>query len=153
MRFFRLHHKNGEQVSLIINARKIKARYVVLFALIALLAAWYTATPGVIIHYSKEGKDELRLVWDTRHDIHRERMLPGEATSDVGHIFPDEDFFMVFFWGPIKGSMRCIDITPKRWATIDIYLTESGRVDINKTAPDVITRLKRCAGEPDPFRL
>jgi len=137
---------------LIINARKIKARYVVFFAFIALLTAWYAATPGVIIHYSKDGKDELRLVWDTQHDIHRERMLPGEATSDVGHIFTDEDFFMVLFWGPTKGSMRCIDITPKRWATIDVYLDKTGRVDIGRTTPDVIDRLKKCTGEPDPFR-
>ena len=135
------------------NARKIKVRYVVLLALIALLMAWYAAIPAVVIHYSKEGKDELRLVWNTQHEIHRERMLPGKATFDTGHLFPDEDFFMVFFWGPIQGSMRCIDITPKRWATIDIYLKESGRVDINKTLPEVIERLNKCEGEPDPFRL
>lgn len=147
-----MHHKHGEQVSLIINVRKLKLRHAVLFALIVLLTAWYAATPSVVIHYPKEATDELRLVWDTQHQIHRERMLPGEASSDVGHLFPDEDFFMVFFWGPIKGHMRCIDITPKRWATLDIYLTESGRVDINKTSPAIIERLKKCEGEPDPFR-
>lgn len=136
-------------MSLIINARKLKIRYTVLFALIVLLTTWYAATPSVIIHYSKEGTDELRLVWNTQHQIHRERMLPGEATYNAGHLLPNKDFFMVFFWGPIQGYMRCIDITPKRWATIDIYLTESGRIDIDKTSPDVIERLKKCEGEPD----
>lgn len=97
-----MHHKHGEQVSLIINVRKLKLRHAVLFALIALLTAWYAATPSVVIHYSKEATDELRLVWDTQHQIHRERMLPGEASSDVGHLFPDEDFLWFSFGAPSR---------------------------------------------------
>ncbi len=146
-----MHHKHGEQVSLIINVRKLKLRHAVLFALIALLTAWYAATPSVVIHYSKEATDELRLVWDTQHQIHRERCF-REKRHLMLVIYSPMKIFMVFFWGPIKGHMRCIDITPKRWATLDIYLTESGRVDINKTSPAIIERLKKCEGEPDPFR-
>jgi len=59
---------------------------------------------------------------------------------------------MMFFWWTDKGFQQCIDITPKRWATIDIYLDAAGRIDTTKTAPDIIARLKKCEGEPDPFR-
>ncbi|WDH45146.1 hypothetical protein PUP66_18745 [Pseudomonas chlororaphis] len=152
MKFLQLHHRNGELVSLSTNARKFKVRYLFLFLLIASLVAWYCATPGVIVHYPKEATDELRLIWDTHDQITRQRMLPGEATSELGHIFPDENFFMVFFWWTDRGFRKCIDITPKRWATIDIYLDRTGRVDIERTTPDVIARLKKCDGEPDPFR-
>ncbi|RXT94002.1 hypothetical protein B1F69_11165 [Pseudomonas syringae] len=107
---------------------------------------------GVIVHYPKEATDELRLIWNTHDQITRQRMLPGEATSEFGHVFPDENFFMVFFWWTDRGLRKCMDITPKRWATIDIYLDRAGRVDIEKTSPKVIARLKRCVGESAPFR-
>lgn len=139
-------HENGEQVSLIINARKIKARLVVLFALIALLTVWYVATPVARAHYSKERTDELRLIWNTQHNIHKERMLPGQATFDTGHIFPNEKFFMMFDWWTDKGLRRCIDITPKWGSALDIYLNETGRIDTAKTSPNVIARLKACEG-------
>jgi hypothetical protein len=116
------------------------------------LAFWYVATPSVLVHYSDEGTEELRSVWDTQHRIYRERILPGQATVDTGHIFPNSDFFMVFFWGTAKGSQRCIDITPKWGRKIDIYLDATAKIDIAKTSPDVVARLKRCDGEPDPFR-
>lgn len=118
----------------------------------AALGTWYLATPGVIVHYSREATDELRLIWDTDDRISRERMLPGEATSELSPIFPDENFFMVFFWWTDKGFRQCIDITPKRWATIDIYLERTGKIDTEKTAPEVMARLKKCEGESDPFR-
>lgn len=35
---------------------------------------------------------------------------------------------------------------------MDIYLDGSGKIDTTKTAPDIIARLKKCEGEPDPFR-
>lgn len=134
------------------NVRKIKARYLVFFLLIAPLVTWYFATPGVIIHYPKEATDELRLLWNTHDQITRQRMLPGEATSEFGYVFPDENFFMMFFWWTDRGLRKCIDITPKRWTTIDVYLDGTGKVDVERTDPDVIARLKRCEGEPDPFR-
>ncbi|MGE1152307.1 hypothetical protein [Pseudomonas kitaguniensis] len=130
----------------------MKARYLCLLFLVVLLLVWNFATPGVIIHYSKDAKDELRLIWDTHDQVTRQRMLPGEATSERGHIFPDENFFMVFFWWTDKGLRNCIDITPKRWTTIDIYLDEAGQISTTNTSPDVISRIKRCEGEPDPFK-
>ncbi|RMN31605.1 hypothetical protein ALQ61_01153 [Pseudomonas coronafaciens pv. zizaniae] len=78
--------------------------------------------------------------------------MPGDTTGDTGHILPDEDFFMMFNWCADKTPPRCIDITPKRWSTLDIYLDGSGKIDIAKTDPDVIARLKSCPGQPDPFR-
>ncbi|RMS28058.1 hypothetical protein ALP71_03650, partial [Pseudomonas coronafaciens pv. garcae] len=142
----------GEQASLSTIAKKIKVPYLFIFLLIAPLVAWYFAAPGVIVHYPKEATDELRLIWNTHDQITRQRMLPGEATSEFGHVFPDENFFMVFFWWTDRGIRKCIDITPKRWATIDIYLDDKGGIDTAATDHDVIARLKQCAGEPDPFR-
>ncbi|MEB0224636.1 hypothetical protein RHM58_23760 [Pseudomonas sp. 10S4] len=134
------------------NARKIKFRHAVLFVLVALLLFWYVATPLIRVHYSKEGTDELRLIWNTQHNIHKERMLPGQATFDNGHIFPNEDFFMMFDWWTDKGFQRCIDITPKWGSALDIYLNGAGRIDTVQTSPNVIARLKPCEGDADPFR-
>lgn len=133
-------------------ARKFKTRYIILFFVLALLVFWYAATPSVIVHYSKDGTAELHSTWDTQHRIYRERILPGQATVDTGHIFPDAEFFMVFFWWADKGFQRCIDITPTWGRKIDIYLDATGRIDIARTSPEVVTRLKQCDGEPDPFR-
>lgn len=134
------------------SAKNIKARYIIGALIIFPLLFWYVATPVVRVHYSKEGKDELRLIWNTQHNTHKEGMLPGQATYDTGHIFPNEKFFMNFDWWNKKSLRRCINITPKWGSAIDIYLDGAGRIDTVKTAPDVIARLKRCEGDSDPFR-
>ncbi|MBN6715851.1 hypothetical protein [Pseudomonas capsici] len=134
------------------NAKNIKSRYIVGVLAILPLLFWYVATPVVRVHYSEKGTDELRLIWSTQHSIHKEGMLPGQATFDTGHIFPNNDFFMIFDWGSKKGFRRCIDITPKWGGAIDIYLDESGKIDTAQTSPEVIARLKQCKGERDPFR-
>lgn len=134
------------------SAKNIKARYVIGALVVFPLLFWYMATPVVRVHYSKEGTDELRLIWNTQHSIHKEGMLPGQATYDTGHIFPNEKFFMNFDWWNKKTLRRCINITPKWGSAIDIYLDGAGRIDTVKTAPDVIARLKRCEGDSDPFR-
>jgi hypothetical protein len=134
------------------SAKNIKARYVIGALVVFPLLFWYVATPVVRVHYSKEGTDELRLIWNTQHSIHKEGMLPGQATYDTGHIFPNEKFFMNFDWWNKKTLRRCINITPKWGSTIDIYLDGAGRIDTVKTAPDVIARLKPCEGDSDPFR-
>ena len=135
-----------------INARNIKARCVVGALVILPLLFWYVATPVVHVHYSKKGTEELRLIWNTQHTIHKETMLAGQATFDTGHIFPNKDFFMRFDWWTDKGAQRCFYVTPKWGRGIDIYLDATGRIDTAITDPDVVTRLKQCAGEPDPFR-
>lgn len=117
-----------------------------------LIAGWYLALPRVVIYYSNDGSKGLHYVFNTQHSIFRRDLMPGETTGDAGHIFPDEDFFMMFDWWAYNTPPRCINITPKRWGTLDIYLDGSGRVDTAKTAPDVIARLQRCEGQRDPFR-
>jgi len=35
---------------------------------------------------------------------------------------------------------------------IEYPLDETGSIDLDKTGPEVIKRLKKCEGESDPFR-
>ena len=137
---------------MLINVKRIKARYVIGALIVLPFSFWYVATPVVHVHYSKEGVDELRLIWNTEHNIHKERMLPGESTFDTGHIFPSDKFFMMFDWWSGTKLRRCIDITPKWGGAIDIYLDANGHIDTSRTPPEVISRLKRCEGDSDPFR-
>jgi hypothetical protein len=132
--------------------RKLSKGKVIAPFLFALLIFWYLTLPRVVVNYSKEGTEELRYIWNTQHRIDRGILVPGEGTADIGHIFPDENFFMVFFWGTAKGSQRCVDITPKWGTTTEINLDAKARIDTANTAPDVIARLKQCEGEHDPFR-
>ncbi|WP_429539939.1 hypothetical protein [Pseudomonas fluorescens] len=131
---------------------KLSKRQVLFLLLLASLVFWYVTLPRVAVHYPKDGKEELRYIWNTQHRIDKGGMLPGQSTADIGHIFPDKNFFMMFDWWTDKGFQRCIDITPKWGSTTDIYLDGTGRIDVSKSAPDVIARLKKCEGEPDPFR-
>ncbi len=135
-----------------ISVKHIKARYLIGAFIILPALFWYVAIPVVRVHYSKEATDELRVIWNTQHNIHKEGMLPGQGTYDIGHIFPNDKFFMNFDWWNEKSLRRCIAITPKWGDAIDIYLDGSGRIETAKTGPDVIARLKRCEGDADPFR-
>lgn len=133
-------------------ASKLTKGKLVLLCLLALLVFWYVMLPRVVVNYPKDGKEELRYIWNTQHRIDKGRMLPGEATADVGHIFPDKDFFMMFDWWSGAELRRCIDVTPK-WGTMtEINLDETGKIDTAKTSPNAIARLKPCKGELDPFR-
>ncbi|MNC38845.1 hypothetical protein D3C75_874740 [compost metagenome] len=132
-----------------INVRRIKTRYKFLFIIMIPLVFLYIARPRVIVHYSKEATEQIRLIWNTQHRIYKERIIPGQATADTGHIFPDKDFFMMFDWWTEKTYRRCINITPRWGRTIDIYLDETGRIDTAKTSFDVLDRLKTC---DDTFR-
>lgn len=138
------------------NVSKSKFRYgrwVLFFLLIFPIAFWYFASPVVAVNFSQDGKEEFRYIWNTEHRIYKGDMPAGGGASvEYGHIFPDKNFFMRFDWWTDKGAQRCVYVTPKWGRMIDIYLDEMGRIDSAKTAPDVIARLKQCAGEPDPFR-
>lgn len=127
-------------------ASKLSKGKVIVLCLLALLVFWYLTLPRVVVNYSKDGKEELRYIWNTQHRIDKGGMLPGEGTADIGHIFPGKDFFMMFNWWSGKKLRRCIDITPKWGTTTEINLDDTGRIDIAKTDPDVISRLKQCAG-------
>ncbi|MGW8464606.1 hypothetical protein [Pseudomonas sp. CLCA07] len=131
---------------------KLSKGKVAALLLFATLLFWYVTLPRVVVNYPKDGKEELRYIWNTQHRIDKGGMLPGQGTADIGHIFPDKEFFMMFDWWSDKGLRRCIDITPKWGRTIEINLDETGRIDTARTAPDVIARLKQCEGERDPFR-
>jgi hypothetical protein len=114
---------------------------------------WYLASPVVAVNFSHDGKEEFRYIWNTQHRIYKGKMPTGGGASvEWGHIFPDKDFFMRFDWWTDKGAQRCFYVTPKWGWTIDIYLDGTGRIDTAKTAPDIVARLKQCAGEADPFR-
>ncbi|WP_371355893.1 hypothetical protein ACA087_04305 [Pseudomonas chlororaphis] len=137
------------------SAKKHKVRYgrwLLLILVILPIALWHFASPVVSVDFSPDSKEEFRYVWNTQDRIHRGDIKHGGSAIESGYIFPDDDFFMMFFWWTDKGFQQCIDITPKRWATIDIYLDAAGRIDTTKTAPDIIARLKKCEGEPGPFR-
>lgn len=138
------------------NASKSEIRYgrwVLLFLLVFPIAFWYLASPVVAVFFSHEGKEEFRYIWNTQHRIYKGNMPAGGGASvELGHIFLNKDFFMRFDWWTDKGAQRCVYITPKWGRLIDIYLDEAGRIDTAKTDPDVISRLKQCEGERDPFR-
>jgi len=136
------------------SARKklSKAKVITVF-LLATFLFWYVTLPRVVVNYSKDGADELRYIWNTQHRIDKGGIFPGEGTADIGHVFPDKNFFMMFDWWSGKKLRRCIDITPKWGSTTKINLDETGRIDIANTSSDVIARLKPCKGERDPFRL
>lgn len=129
-------------------------RWALVILLVCPIVFWYLASPVVAVNFSHEGREEFRYIWNTQHRIYKGEMpIGGGATVEWGDIFPDKDFFMRFDWWTDKGAQRCFYVTPKWGRTIDIYLDASGRIDTAKTDPDIITRLKQCAGEPDPFRL
>ncbi len=137
------------------NVSKPKIRYgrwVFLLLLVSSIAFWHFASPVVAINFSPDSKEEFRYVWNTQDRIHRGDIRHGGSAVEFSHLFPGKDFFMMFDWWTDTGFQRCIDITPKWGRTIDIYLDETGRIDTTKTVPDVIARLKKCEGEPDPFR-
>nr|WP_256656956.1 hypothetical protein [Pseudomonas sp. BGI-2] len=133
-------------------ARKLSKGKVITLFLLATFLFWYLTLPRVVVNYSKHGADELRYIWNTQHRIDKGGILPGEGTADIGHVFPDKNFFMMFDWWSKKGLRRCIAITPKWGTTTEINLDETGRIDTNTTSSDVIARLQNCKGELDPFR-
>lgn len=117
-----------------------------------LIAGWYMALPRVVILYSKDGSKDISYVLNTQHSILRRDLVPGATTGDVGHIFPDKDFFMMFDWWAEKSAPRCISIKPRRWHTLEIHLDRFGRIDTAITSPNVLSRLKVCPDQGDPFR-
>lgn len=112
-------------------------------SIFALIACWYIAMPRVVIYYSKDGIEEISYVLNTQHKIVRGDLLPGRTTGDVGHIFPNDSFFMMLDWWSDKGGSQCINITPK-WPTTEIHLDRSGNIDISKGSGTDTDRLKQC---------
>lgn len=118
----------------------------VLFLMLSPFAFWYVATPTVTVHYSKDATENLGVVWNTQNKIYRSGrggLYPGESSMDFGHIFPDEGFFMEFYWWGEKTRNHCVNITPK-WPTTHIYLDANADIDRREESGTDIDRLKEC---------
>ena len=116
---------------------------VLLLTLTALYSFWYMATPRVGVYYSDKGTGQLSFVWDTQHSIYRGEISPGGVTGDAGHIFPNENFFMEFYWWRDNERRHCISITPK-WPAMNIYINADGEIDRSNEGGTDIDRLKEC---------
>lgn len=104
---------------------------------------WRSALPTVIVHYAKDGQEELRYIWNVHDRIYKGGMLPGGGAMDSSVLFPREEFFMEFSWHGKKSRWHCISITPK-WPNTDIYLDADGNIDRRKESGTHIDRLKPC---------
>lgn len=111
--------------------------------LVALVTLWYYAPPRVVIYYSKDGREELSYILNIQHRNDKGTLAPGETTGNTGHIFPDEKFFMEFYWWSDKGRNHCVNITPK-WPTTAIHLDLNGNIDSSKGSGTDVDRLKQC---------
>jgi hypothetical protein len=111
--------------------------------LVMAITIWYCAPPKAYIIYSKNGTKNISYVLNTQHTIVRGDLLPGGTTGDVGHIFPDDKFFMEFHWWREGERRHCVNITP-RWPTTEIHLDRNGNIDISKDSGTDADRLKQC---------
>ena len=111
--------------------------------LVALVTLWYYAPPRVVIYYSKDGREELSYILNIQHRNDKGTLAPGETTGNTGHIFPDEKFFMEFYWWSDKGRNHCVNITPK-WPNTHIYLDANGDIDHSEGSGTDSDRLKQC---------
>ncbi len=118
--------------------------------LVAAVVVWYYAPPKVYVSYSKDGTEEMSYVLNTQHTIVRGDLRPGETTGDVGHIFPNEEFFMRLDWWSDNGRSHCINITPK-WPTTEIHIDRNGDIDNSEGSGTDSDRLRQCvAGSAKP---
>lgn len=114
------------------------------FALcIALFAVWYWFPSKVYIFYSPEGSGSINYILNTQHHFVKGGLLPGKVTGDIAPAFPDEDFFMEFYWWKDKERRHCVSITPG-WPRTHIYLGADGNIDMGKEGGTHIARLKSC---------
>ncbi|WP_238543896.1 MULTISPECIES: hypothetical protein [unclassified Pseudomonas] len=124
------------------RTRYIRWLWILIFPLLAIVF-WRTALPTATVHYSPEGREELRYVWNVKDRIYRGRFAPGASVSDKGFLSPDSDFFMEFSWRSEKGRWHCISITPT-WPNTHIFLNAEGEVDRHEGSGTDADRLKQC---------
>lgn len=129
------------------NASKPRPRYmrwIWIPVVFLAISHWDIAFPTVTVHYSKEGHQEFRYIWNVKDRIYKGGMLPGGGAVDNGFLFPDDEFFMEFsWWSKKEGRNHCISITPK-WPNTDIYLDADGNIDMRKESGTDADRLKEC---------
>lgn len=99
---------------------------------------WYFAKPGVSFHFSDKGQGRLGYILNVQHSIYKGEIFPGETTGGVGHIFPDDQFFLEFDWNN-AGKSHCIMVKP-RWPNTDVYIGADGAIDRSRTDGSVIEK-------------
>jgi hypothetical protein len=105
---------------------------------------WQIILPKATVHYSEEGRQEIKFTWNVEDRIYRGKMPPGSLTNDRGVLFPDSEFFMEFSWyNNKKNRWHCVSITPT-WPRARIYLDANGDIDIKENSGTDIDRLKVC---------
>jgi hypothetical protein len=107
------------------------------------ISYWDIALPTVTIHYSENGREELRYIWNVQHRIYKGGMQPGGGTADNGFLFPDDDFFMEISWWSKNVRAHCVNITPK-WSNTNIYLDANGDIDLSEGSGTDSDRLRQC---------
>ena len=111
---------------------------------------WDIALPTVTFHYSENGEEELRYIWNVQDRIYKGGMKPGGGTVDNGFLFPDDDFFMeISWWGKKNVRAHCVSITPK-WPNTHIYLDANGDIDRSEGSGTDSDRLKQCITDTAP---
>lgn len=133
------------------NVGKFQAGFVIwpwIFILpIVAVGLWIIPLPSVTVHNPADGKVEFNYVWNVHDRTYRGQMPPGGRTLDHGFLFPEEDFFMWFYWwDKNNGRRRCVSITPK-WRNTHIYLDADGNIDRSKDSGTHVDRLSPCPHE------
>lgn len=114
------------------------------FLLLLFVVLWRVLVlPTATVHYSKNGADELRFIWNVQHRIYKGRMPPGSSTQDHGFLSPDENFFMEISWWSENVRPHCVNINPK-WPNTHIYLDANGDIDHREGSGTDSDRLKQC---------
>lgn len=110
---------------------------------------WYVAQPRVRFYFSGDGSGSIKYILNIQDDIDKGEYLPGQITTGSGHIFPNEDFFMEFYWENL-GSQHCVRINPK-WPMTNIYIGPDGNIDKSPDGGTDIERLERCQFDDREF--
>ncbi|WP_347907662.1 hypothetical protein [Pseudomonas grandcourensis] len=115
-----------------------------LLLVLLLIVLWrIIVLPTAIVHYSKNGVDELRFIWSVQHRIYKGGLPSGSSTRDHGVLFPGEKFFMEISWWNDKDLRHCVNITPT-WSNTHIYLDANGDIDLSEGSGTDSDRLRQC---------
>lgn len=104
---------------------------------------WRIALPTATVHYSGEGQNDLRYVWNVQDQTYKGQFSPGGRVSDKGVFSPGDEFFMEFSWQSGESRWHCISITPK-WPDTDIFLDADGNIDMQRGSGTDVDHLKVC---------
>ncbi|MGV8920089.1 MAG: hypothetical protein ACOH2R_20170 [Pseudomonas sp.] len=117
-------------------------RWIALLTMAAIAFLLY-APPRVSIFYSKEGAKDISYILNIQDRIVKGGLTRGQSIGDVGHIFPNNEFFMEFYWWRDNERRHCVSIMPKRPQT-SIYLNADGNIDKSKGSGTDVALIKNC---------